>query len=168
MIAQFLLLVVFPVLLMLAAGWDLASFTIPNSVSLGLVGAFAVFAAVVGMAPAAIGWHLLAGLMALAISFALFAFGFVGGGDAKLFAATALWLGLQSLPVYALFAAVAGGALALALVAVRRFPLPALFAGQSWIVRLHDSKEGMPYGVALAAGALLLLPQTELFSLAAG
>jgi prepilin peptidase CpaA len=39
---------------------------------------------------------------------------------------------------------------------------------QAWIVTLHDARSGIPYGVALAAGAFILLPSTEIFRLAAG
>jgi prepilin peptidase CpaA len=54
----------------------------------------------------------------------------------------------------------------LILVVARRAPLPGILLKEDWIVRLHDAKSGIPYGVALAAGALLVLPQTELFRLA--
>ena len=168
MIAQVLLLLVFPALLMAASVWDLGSFTIPNWVQIALVGAFVIFAFACRMAPETFGWHVLSAVIALVISFTLFALGYIGGGDAKLFAATALWLGFSSLFAYTLFATVAGGVMALSLVMLRRWPLPAFLAHQGWIARLHDTKSGMPYGVALAAGALLLLPQTELFRLAAG
>ena len=49
---------------------------------------------------------------------------------------------------------------------LRQLPLPAMLAGQAWIVRLHDAKGGIPYGVALAAGAFVILPQTEIFRIA--
>ena len=98
----------------------------------------------------AIGWHLLAGLLGLAMGFTLFALGWIGGGDAKLFAAVALWLGLKDLMPYALVASVFGGALTIAVLLLRQCPLPALLARQGWIVRLHDARSGIPYGVALA------------------
>ena len=168
MIAQALLLGVFPVLLTAAAAWDLASFTIPNWVPAALIAAFFAFGLVVQMPVSLFGWHVLAAVIALVVSFALFALGYVGGGDAKLFAVAALWLGFDALFAYTIFATLSGGALAIALITLRRWPLPAFLTQQGWIVRLHDTKSGMPYGVALAMGALLLLPQTELFRLAAG
>ena len=64
---------------------------------------------------------------------------------------------------YALVASVLGGVLTLALMALRRLPLPAFLARQTWIVRLHASDAGIPYGVALAAGVLVILPGTEIF-----
>ncbi len=54
-----------------------------------------------GPEPSAIGWHLLAGLLGLVLGFALFALGYIGGGDAKLFAVTVLWLGFKDLMPYA-------------------------------------------------------------------
>jgi prepilin peptidase CpaA len=105
----------------------------------------------------------------LAVGFTLFAFGFIGGGDVKLFAAVALWLGFdRDLMNYMLIASLLGGALTLALLVLRQVPLPARLTGQSWLLRLHDQRAGIPYGVALAAGAFLILPQTEIFRLAAG
>ena len=169
MTAEVLVIAVLPALLALAAGWDLASYTIPNWLQAALVAAFAVFLLAAGMTPAMAGWHLLAGFVGLVAGFTLFALGFIGGGDAKLFAAVALWLGLDlDLMSYVLVASILGGALTLALLALRKLPLPALLTRQSWLVRLHDERAGIPYGVALSAGAFLILPQTEIFRLAAG
>lgn len=167
MIAELLVLVVLPVLLAVAAGWDLASFTIPNFLSAALLVLFVLFVFVAGLGVAAIGWHLLAGFVGLLLGFTLFAFGFIGGGDAKLFAVTVLWLGFKDLMPYALIASVAGGALTLAVLALRQLPLPQSFMRQAWIAKLHDARSGIPYGVALAAGAFILLPSTEIFRLAA-
>jgi len=168
MFAEILVLVALPLLLAAAASWDVASFTIPNFLNLALIAVFAVFAIAAGLSFSAIGWHLLAGAIALAIGFTLFALGHIGGGDAKLFAAVVLWLGLKDSLPYALLASGFGGGLALALICVRRWPLPAFLVRFRWVVRLHDSKAGVPYGVALAAGAFILLPSTEIFRLAAG
>jgi prepilin peptidase CpaA len=166
LIAEVFVLAVFPVLLAFAAGWDIASFTIPNTIPLCLLGAFVLFLLASHMSFGAAGGHLVGGVIGLFVGFTLFALGLVGGGDAKLFACTALWLGLSDLLAYALVASVLGGALTLFLVAARRVPLPGFLARESWLVRLHDAKAGIPYGVALAAGALLVLPQTEVFRLA--
>jgi prepilin peptidase CpaA len=166
MAAELLVLIVFPLLLAVAAGWDVASFTIPNFLQLALVASFGVFVVAASLTPAAISSHLLAGFVGLAIGFTLFALGYVGGGDAKLFACVLLWLGFANLLDYAVVASVLGGALTLAILAVRQMPLPTALSGQVWIQRLHDAKGGIPYGVALAAGALCILPQTEIFRIA--
>jgi len=167
MIAHIIILVVFPALLLLAAGWDLASFTIPNTIPAALAVAFLALALAAGMPAATLGWHALAGAIGLVVGFALFAFGVIGGGDAKLFASVALLFGTHDALAYALVASLFGGALTLGLLAMRRVPLPQ-FLAQPWLLRLHDSREGVPYGVALSAGAFVLLPHTEIFRIAAG
>lgn len=168
MLAQLLVLFVVPALLAASAGWDLASYTIPNVFSIALIAVFAVFAVASGLPSSAIGSHALAGLAGLAIGFALFAFGLIGGGDAKLFAGVTLWLGFGQLLEYAFATSLIGGVLALALISLRKLPIPATLAGRGWIARLHDAKAGIPYGVALASAALLVLPHTDVFRLAAG
>ena len=167
MVAEILVIVALPLLLLGAACWDLASFTIPNFINVAVIAIFPLFALAAGLPLTVVGFHLLAGFAGLAIGFALFALGYIGGGDAKLFAGVALWLGFADLMPYALLASVFGGFLTLALLMVRQWPLPSMLAGQPWILKLHDSKSGVPYGVALAAGAFFLLPHSEIFRLAA-
>jgi len=166
MTAELLVLIVLPALLVLAAGWDIASYTIPNFVQLALIAAFAAFVFAAGMAPATIGAHLLAGFIGLVLGFTLFALGYIGGGDAKLFACVLLWLGFANLLDYAVVASLMGGALTVFFIVLRALPLPAALTKQAWILRLHDAKGGIPYGVALAAGAFAILPQTEIFRIA--
>jgi prepilin peptidase CpaA len=167
MAAEALVLFVFPALLLLAAGWDIASFTIPNFLQVALIASFVAFVAVTGMAPGIVASHLLAGFLGLAAGFALFALGYIGGGDAKLFACIALWLGFQNLPEFALVASVMGGALTLFLLGIRRLALPQGLTRQAWIMRLHEARGAIPYGVALSAGAFVILPQAEIFRMAA-
>ena len=167
MIAQFLLVAVLPAMLLAAAGWDLASFTIPNFLTLAVAATFGVFALLLGLSPGALGFHLLAGTIAIMIGFALFALGYIGGGDAKLYAGTALWLGPHDLVIYTLVATILGGFLTLMLLGLRQLPLPAGLARQDWILKLHNGQSGIPYGVALAAGVFIILPQAEILRLAA-
>jgi prepilin peptidase CpaA len=155
-----------PALLAAAAGWDLASYTIPNVLPVLIVAAFTAFAFATGMPAGAAGMHALAGVLALAAGFTLFALGYVGGGDAKLFGAIVLWLGFHDLLDFAFLVSLFGGGLALLLLSVRRWPMPAALMGQAWLVRLHDDRSGIPYGIALAAGALVLLPHTDFFRVA--
>jgi prepilin peptidase CpaA len=167
MMAEMLVLVVLPALLAAAAGWDVASYTIPNALQAALIASFVVFVFAAGFSPGEIGSHLLAGVLGLLVGFTLFALGYVGGGDAKLFACTVLWFGFADFPKYALIATVLGGAFAVLLVIVRSVPLPDILMKKAWIARLHSRGQGIPYGVALAAGAFLVLPQTEIFRIAA-
>ena len=158
----------FPLLLIAAAIKDAVSMTIPNWISLGLVGGFAVVAPFV-MSPADLGVHLLVGLGALAAGFSLFAVNRIGGGDAKLFAAAALWLGWAALPEFLFWMAIIGGLFCLVLLAARKaaFMLPVAF-GDGPLGRLLDPKGDVPYGVALAAGGLIAFPQSQIFFLTIG
>ena len=165
--AEILVFFVLPALLALAAGWDLASYTIPNMLPLAMIVAFLVFAPLAGLSGAVFGIHLAAGAVGRAAGFAVFAAGWIGGGDAKLFAAAALWFGFHDLAAFALVASVLGGGLTLTLLLVRQIPLPLLLARQPWLLRLHDPRGGIPYGAALAAGALAVLPQAEIIRLIA-
>jgi prepilin peptidase CpaA len=135
--------------------------TISNRISLALALGFLILAAVCGLAPQAILWHMLAGLGVLAAGLALFARGLVGGGDAKLAAVAALWLGFDRLADYALLSSLLGGAVTLAILAFRLMPLPAWLADDVHAAKLHQPGEGVPYGIALAAAALLIYPSTS-------
>jgi prepilin peptidase CpaA len=104
--------------------------------------------------------HAEAAAIVLAVTFVFFARGWIGGGDAKLAAATALWLGFDHLMVYLLYASIFGGVLTFALIRFRLMPLPQVLAEQEWVKRLHRLDGGVPYGIALAAAALLVYPET--------
>jgi prepilin peptidase CpaA len=161
MLTEAIGLTLFPATMAFAASSDLFTMTIANRVSLVLAAGFFLLAVLTGMSPAAVGWHLGAGALVLVIGFGLFSFGWVGGGDAKLAAATALWFGFSHLLDYLLYASIFGGALTLALIQFRMLPLPRLLAGHEWIERLHRRGGGVPYGIALAAAALVVYPHTE-------
>ena len=158
------LLVLFPLLMALAASSDLFTMTIPNRLALALVAGFAVMVPITGLGLEAVALHLAAGILTVTIAF--FAFGWIGGGDAKLAAATALWLGFGTLAEYLLIAAVAGGALTVGLIALRQLPLPLFAARWPWLATLHDQRTGIPYGIALAGAALAVYPDSELWTAA--
>jgi prepilin peptidase CpaA len=155
-------LLVFPLFVILGAVSDLVSYRIPNWVSLGLVAGFmgAAGAGVSAGAPlSAVGLDLAVGASALALGVLMFALRWIGGGDAKLFAAAALWLGWPALPTYLGATALAGGALALMLLALRSAALrPLALAGPGWFARLAEPGESVPYGVAIAIGGLAAFP----------
>ena len=161
MLTEAIGLILFPATMAFAASSDLFTMTIANRVSLTLVAGFFLLALLTGMSPAAVGWHLGAGAVVLVISFGLFSFGWIGGGDAKLASATALWFGFAHLLDYLLYASIFGGVLTLLLIQFRMLPLPRLLAGREWIERLHCHGGGVPYGIALAAAALVVYPHTE-------
>ena len=153
------LLFVFPFAMAFAAATDVFTMTIPNRLNIGLALAFFALAPIAGF-----GWqdvlsHMGAGAAMLLVGILLFSLGWLGGGDAKLLAAASLWLGLDHLLVFLTYTAAFGGALALAILAYRNAPVGALPL-PGWAARLHTKGEGMPYGVAIAAGALFVYPAT--------
>lgn len=149
------LVLCFPALVLTAAVSDATSFTIPNWIPLALLALFPVAGLAAGVALPTLGLHLALGAGALVAGMAMFALRWMGGGDAKLIAAVVLWLGLPALPAFLLATALTGGSLAILLMALRSIHLrPMVALGPRWVNRLADSKEGIPYGVAIAAGAL--------------
>ncbi len=153
-------LLLFPALMAFAASSDLFTMTIPNKVSLALVAGFFALALMTGMSAAEIGSRAGAAAIVLLVAFGLFARGWIGGGDAKLAAATTLWLGFDQLFAYLFNASLLGGILTLTLINIRLVPLPAALQGWSWAHRLHDKNGGIPYGIALAAAALMVYPDS--------
>jgi prepilin peptidase CpaA len=160
MVADIVRLMLFPALMAFAASSDLLTMTISNRVSLILTGGFLALAFAGGMGMAQILSHMGAACAVLLVAFAFFTRGWIGGGDAKLAAATALWLGFDHLLLYLVYASLFGGALTLALIQFRLSPLPAALTGQKWLERLHRKDAGVPYGIALAAAALAVYPET--------
>jgi len=161
MILDIARLLLFPAMMTFAAASDLLTMTISNRVSLALGAAFLALAVLGGMGFIDILSHLGAGATVLAVAFACFAMGWVGGGDAKVAASAALWFGFGHLMNYLVYASLLGGALTLLLLQFRQWPLPYLFVGQLWLLRLHAKDSGIPYGIALAIGALMIYPETE-------
>jgi prepilin peptidase CpaA len=154
-------LLLFPALMAFAAASDLFTMTISNRVSLGLAAGFLVLAPLTGMGLHDMLSHLGAGAAVLAVAFACFAIGQVGGGDAKVAAAAALWFGFDHLLDYLLYASLFGGALTILLLQFRQWPLPYPLAREPWALKLHDKQTGIPYGIALAIGALAIYPETD-------
>ncbi len=148
--------------LIVGAAYDAATLTIPNWVSLALVALFPIVAFNAGFGWAEVGIHAGVGVAALIVGAALFATGTVGGGDAKLFAAVSLYIGAGWFAAYIFFVALAGGVVALVVLAIRYAAAFGVVARLSWLQHLLTGK-GIPYGVAIAAGGLFILPGTHLF-----
>jgi prepilin peptidase CpaA len=163
-----ILLLFFPALMAFAAFSDMLTMTIPNRVSLLLIAGFVAMAVLTGMPLKTFGLHVAAGFVVLAVTFTMFALGWIGGGDAKLAAATALWLGFEQLLPYLVYASLAGGVLTIALVKLREAPLPGMAKGWAWAQRLHGIEKGIPYGLALGIAALVVLPNTAIWRAAIG
>lgn len=162
-------MIVFPSLMAYAGSTDLLTMKIANWVSVALVAAFIGLAQISGMPFSDIlEMHLVCGLAVLLLTFSLFAFGWIGGGDAKLAAATAVWVGWDNLASYGLIASLGGGVLTLLILAARRVDLPEILDRQPWIKRLHTNGNGVPYGIALAFAGLTLYPDTAIWSAVVG
>lgn len=161
---QLVMMIVFPSLMMFAALSDLFTMTISNRISIALVLIFLPFAFFAGLTPAEIGLHLACGFGVLVLTFWMFAMNWIGGGDAKLAAATALWIGWGHIADYGLDSTMIGGALTLLILYVRKLPLPSWAARVPWIAHLHDRQTGVPYGIALAIAGLLIYPETMVWN----
>jgi prepilin peptidase CpaA len=154
----------FPIVMALSASMDLLTFTIPNRLCLILAVGYLILAVMLGVPAVDILLNVSCALAILVITFAMFNFGWIGGGDAKLAAATAAWLGWTTIFDYGLAAALFGGALTLILLGARMVPLPAVFGRMDWLVRLHDANAGVPYGIALAAAGLMQYPNSSIWA----
>lgn len=156
------LLGVMPVLVIIGGLHDLTTMKIPNWIS-GLL--------ILGFFPAAFatGLPLMNMAVALGVAFAallagmaMFSLRWIGGGDAKLMAAVGLWLGLSGIAPFLAFTALIGGGFCLMLMAARAQLQVFAVNGPRWIVRLMQPKGDIPYGVAIAVGALLAYPSSPL------
>jgi prepilin peptidase CpaA len=160
---QIPLLLAFPVLAVIGGLKDLTSYTIPNWISLALIAAFFPAALVSGAPLAQIGLCLAVGLGALVIGMGMFAAGWIGGGDGKLLAVCALWLGWPAVMPFILYTGLAGGALTLTILTLRSgFFTPIVAGGPSWLRNLSKDGGDLPYGVAIAIGALAAFPEGAL------
>lgn len=161
-----LFIIIFCVLVALGFGVaaaisDFRGLIIPNVYSLGVILAFIpaylAFSLFTGDSGYFQGWtaHLSAFALVFAASFALFALNMFGAGDSKLVTAYALWVGMDGLFAFIFYMALMGGVLGLAtLVIQRRKPFAEAAAG-SWIARVQDGENAVPYGIAIVAGASL-------------
>lgn len=155
--------IVFPFCMAYAAISDMLSMTIANRVSLLLVATFLILAPLTGMTWSDYGWHLAAGVVVLSVTFTLFAIGGMGGGDAKLLAATALWMGFgQELMQYLVYSAAFGGLLTMLILVYRRSPLSVYTGHNIFLRNLADRDVGIPYGIALGLGGIATYPNTAL------
>lgn len=157
------LLLLFPAAMAFAAAMDVLTMTIPNRISIVLIVGFFLLAPFAGLSWQVFFTHLAVGFAMLMIGVALFTGGLVGGGDAKLLAAGALWVGAEHLTVYLAGVALVGGLLSLAVLAYRHLLPIDRWSLPEWAKNLHAKGGGIPYGVAIAGGALLVYPATPWF-----
>jgi len=149
---------------------DFKSMNIPNVYSLGI--ALSLFVALLVDAVTGNGmeffapWksHLIAGAATFAATFVLFSFRMIGAGDSKLCSAFALWVGLTGLASFLFYMAITGALLGLATKVMNKRVLVAAPAEGSWIAKAQTGFGGVPYGIAIAVGALVAFYQLGYFS----
>lgn len=160
-----LLLGVMPALVIIAGLKDLTTMRIPNWISLLLLVFFFPAAFVMGLPPLTIALHVGVAFAALVVGAGMFALRWIGGGDAKLMAAACLWLGVEGSGMFLLWTGVMGGLFCLTLLFARFHSRPYLAGAPGWVVSLMEPKGDIPYGVAIAAGALMAYPASPLLAL---
>ena len=154
-------LALFAIALIYAATTDAASMLITNRTVVVVMVAFALATPLAWESWAVFGEHMLVGLCFFLAGFVMFAIGGLGGGDAKLMAATGLWwTGMDVIP-YIFNVTILGAGLALFLIFGRKY-VPASVASHRMVARMFSEEKKMPYGIALAGGALMVLPSSDL------
>jgi prepilin peptidase CpaA len=153
----------FPFAMALAASSDLLTMKISNKLVLVLVAGFFILAIAVNLPLQQVALHVMCALLVLVVGFVFFAMRWIGGGDAKLAAATTLWLGFGLTLPFVIYAGVLGGALTLLILALRRMPLTPFLARYRWLERLHDPRSGVPYGIAMAASGMIVYANSPIF-----
>lgn len=152
----------FPALVIFAAMRDVTTFTIPNWLSLAAIALFFPVAFAAHMPLPAFEASAAVGGIALVLGVVMFALGWIGGGDAKLFAACALWLGWPAVLPFMIWTSIAGGGLAVSLLWSRKLAVGYPAMGPAWFGRLMQPGGDVPYGLAIAVGALIAFPSSAL------
>jgi prepilin peptidase CpaA len=132
----------FAAAMLVSAVLDIRARTLPNWLNLAVALGYLPWAWAMGSSWSEIAIHIAVGAVVLGVGFALFTTGVIGGGDAKMGAAVALWIGLSfDLLRFFLIMALAGGVLAVIALA--------------WQARTHRKvTRALPYGVAIGFGGL--------------
>jgi prepilin peptidase CpaA len=156
----FLSQMLLPFLVVVAAAHDFLTLRIPNWLNLVIALAFFPLTMMRGMPGEAMLWHCLTGVVILSVGFGLFSRGFIGGGDAKLLAAAGLWFGWPDAGPFLVLTTLAGGVLAIAYKIGFMFKVEQEVRDIGWAKRWLNVNPDLPYGIAIAAGAILYFPST--------
>jgi prepilin peptidase CpaA len=163
MIAGLVVTLVFAAPLLAAAYTDFWSMKIPNIVSLAMAAGFFLTLPLTWQGLPVFGEHLIVGTIFFLAGFAMFAFGWLGGGDAKLMAAISLWFGWGDALPFILATTLFGAALGIVLMFGGQI-VPLRLRTSAFGMRLFQGGKDMPYGLALAAGALYVWPGSQIGS----
>jgi prepilin peptidase CpaA len=154
MMAAQLILYLLSALLIAAAFQDMAKLTIANIFPTLILLLFPVWVAVVG--PEADIWmNGVNFLIIFGVGLGLFALKWLGGGDVKLFAATALWFDFSGIVPLVFYVTMAGAGLTIILALLRRMVPAGVKSRFEWAI--FERKGPIPYGVAIAIGAILCI-----------
>lgn len=157
---------ILPLCLAFAALNDLFTMIIPNRISAILIGSFCIVAPLSGMDLHTFAMSLMAGVVVFLVCFALFAMNTMGGGDAKLLTASAMWFGFDhSLAVYMVAVALFGGILTIGILFIRSHHQQIMASGLPVPDSLLVAKK-VPYGIAIAAAGLLTYPEAPIVQFA--
>jgi len=167
MILPTLLLFIFATPQLMAALNDANAMKIPNRIPLIVLAAYFLMVPFTWTGLPIFLEHLTVGVTLFAAGFAMFAFGWMGGGDSKLLAATAFWFTWPDVFTYMIYTAMFGGVLTLFILLGRRY-VPVRIITTQWAQTMFRDETKIPYGLALAAGAIATLPQSQIFQAALG
>ncbi|MGR3593974.1 MAG: A24 family peptidase [Limimaricola soesokkakensis] len=150
----------YPAIMVLAGLGDLKTMKIPNRLVMLLLGGYIVLVPLSGLALQEIALSAATAIVVFLAGFGAFACRWMGGGDVKLMAVTALWLGAPLVPSFVIYMALIGALLTGAFLVFRACPLPAGWRGRDWISRLHNRETGIPYGLAIAVAGIVVFLET--------
>lgn len=156
--------VILPLCLAIAAFSDILTMKIPNRVSIVLALSFFAVAPFSGMDLVTFGWSVLAATIVFAGCFALFAVNVMGGGDAKVLSAAALWYGFNNdLVAFLALTGIFGGGLAVIILFIRANQNTLLVSPIPIPMHFFKARAGIPYGVAIGAAGFSTFPDSPIF-----
>jgi prepilin peptidase CpaA len=151
-----LIFIPFLLLTMWASFKDITTYTIPNKISICLIGLFFLY--LFFLYPehkeeflSFVSNRLLVSLFAFFIGIIIWHLKIMGGGDVKYFASLSLFFASKTVFYMLLMTFIFGGILAVLIILLRRF----VENKKSAFKELFDSKNGIPYGVAISISALI-------------
>lgn len=154
----------------LAAWTDYKGYRIPNLVSVVIVVSFVVAFGVTYLTGQNeiifMSWksHLASFVIVLLATMVMFAFKIMGAGDSKMAAALSLWLGWGGLVPFLFYMAMMGGVLAAVSIVLKKYkPLKNPPTG-TWLENAQAGTNKLPYGIAIAVGALIAFVFAGYFS----
>ena len=153
--------------LVIAALNDATSMKIPNWISVVMIAGFFILIPFTWQGPIDFAIHIAVALTFLLVGFALFSFGLLGGGDAKLMAAAAIWFTWPDVPLFILYTSLFGAALGVILLIGRRY-VPVSLLTSKWMHAMFKEESKMPYGLAIAAGGMCVIPGSVISQAALG